>query len=108
MTRHLTACVTVKHTGHSCGSVGCLAIKMTDYSVIRFLDEILGRIAPTELVKLLNRKKFVPTSAKDLPEGNVNVKWQKSFNTSSFSEDGYFEAEIFALAGKLILSRPLN
>lgn len=77
---------------------------MTSYSVIRFKDETLGRITTTESVKLSkSNKKFTPKSAKDLPEVDVKVKWQKSAASGSFSSDGYFDAEVLALAGKLNL-----
>jgi hypothetical protein len=66
-----------------------------------FDDENVGRIAPTQYVKLDKNKKFQPKSAKDLPEDTAFVKWQKSFNSGSFSSDGYFPAQVLAIAGKL-------
>lgn len=55
------------------------------------------------LCKTIDGKKFCPKSAKDIPEENIKVKWQKSAANGSFLEDGFFEAEIFALAGELQL-----
>lgn len=75
---------------------------MTSHCVIKFIDEFLGRITPTVNIRTLDKKKFLPSSAKDLPDGHVKVKWQKS-TSGSFSSDGYFEAEVLAIAGKLNL-----
>lgn len=73
---------------------------MSNFCVIKFSDESLGRIAPTELIRCADKKKFTPASARDLPEGLVDVKWQKSLHDGSFHNDGYFKAEVFAIAGK--------
>ncbi|XP_034246120.1 serine-rich adhesin for platelets-like [Thrips palmi] len=74
---------------------------MTSFSVIKFKDETNGRITSTDSVKLPEtNQRYLPKSSKDLPEGDVKVKWQKSFGSGSFS-DGYFEAELLALAGSV-------
>lgn len=73
---------------------------MTSVSVIRFADEKLGRIAPTESIRHPNKKKFAPVSAMDLPDGLMDVKWQKSLANGDFYSDGYYPAEILAIAGK--------
>jgi len=66
--------------------------------VIRFADENVGRIAPTNLIKYKD-KPFLPATVKDLPEDKVQVKWQQS-TYGSFSSDGYFPAEVLAIAGE--------
>jgi len=73
---------------------------MTSWCVIMFEDESLGRVSPIEYVKLDNNRKFKPKSAKDLPDDKAFVKWQKSFDSGSFLSDGYFPAQILAIAGK--------
>lgn len=72
---------------------------MTSHSVIKFVDESVGRIALTESIRHGNMKKFSPVTCKDLPEENVKVKWQKSMSDGSFHSDGYFAAEVLAIAG---------
>lgn len=74
---------------------------MTEICVIKFLDESLHRFAPLDLIRLKNKQKFAPASARDLPEENVLVKWQKSMVDGSFQDDGYYEAEILAIAGSV-------
>lgn len=64
------------------------------------MDENLGRIAPIGMCKTRDGKKFCPKSARDIPEEKIQVKWQKSVANGSFLEDGFFDAEVFALAGE--------
>lgn len=80
---------------------------MTSHVVFKFEDESVGRVATTKLVKLKNGKSFSPASAKDLPEELASVKWQQSMHEGSFLSDGYYPAEILAIAGKS-LCRPQN
>ena len=70
------------------------------YVVVKFVDQGIVKIAPFSLVRNLDGSKFTPKSCLDLPDTNVEVKWQQSLTGSSFSHSSYYEAETLAIASK--------
>lgn len=68
-------------------------------SVVKFKDGVI-KIAHNSLIRLKESKKpFLPVSFEDLPDGPVEVKWQRSMCLGEFKSDGYFEATVLIIAG---------
>lgn len=72
----------------------------TGFCLVRFTDNKVHKIAHIDLVRHLDKRKFSPASVRDIPDQNVEVKWQQSVCGSDLILDGYYEAEMLALGGE--------
>lgn len=73
------------------------------FVLVRFKDKPFPvKIAPLDLVRNADDKMpFAPASSEDFVSGGtVQVKWQSSVCNGSFSCDGYYDAEIYAIGSK--------
>lgn len=69
------------------------------YCVVRFSDDDLVKVARSDLMRYpVDKSPFIPRSSQDLPQEEIEVKWQKSVSGENFS--GYFAASVLAIGSK--------
>lgn len=82
---------------------------MQPYCLAKFLDNGVFKIVNTKLLRYeLSGKPYAPITCDDLPELDVEAKWEQSFHKKGPAEsdsadfDGYFPVKILAIASKYI------
>ncbi|XP_052132720.1 myb-like protein V, partial [Frankliniella occidentalis] len=73
------------------------------YAVVRFKDTKVAKIAHLSIVRNVDKSPFDPKSCKDFIIGDdVQVKWQQSLTEGSLQDDGFYDAQIFAIAPSVV------
>lgn len=78
-------------------------------TLVRFTEDKVVKVAPISLVRKGDKSPFLPQSCEDFEQGqHVQVKWQRSLCRGDFNSDGYYDAQLFAIACEYNQSCNLN